>query len=277
MVTTRKSASPNSALPERANIEHLRKRAKARLAELRRSQPQASLADAQLEIARENGFPSWRTLKAAFDQRTADGERAVGDWIGQPEGGVPVALHIRCEGGRLHGQLDVPALGYLGDPVEGLSVANGRLDFRVTVRAVNAVYEAAWNLEAAEWQGVFTHDGRAMPLHLRRGVLRAARIEGLDGLWDAPLEDGASFTLRIATDDKGTFAWLSSSAIPGRWFQAVRLDRTGAQVTLEMKTLRIAGQLHEGGERIDGQLYRQDRDIAVSFARRKPGSPAPNR
>lgn len=276
MVTTRKSASAGLRLPERANLDNLRKQAKARLAELKCARPDAGLAEAQLQIARENGFSSWRALKAAFDRQAADGDRAAGDWIGIPEGGVPCALHIRCENGRLHAQFDVPALGYFGDPVESLSVDDGRMSFQVTVRAVNAVYRGAWNTEAGEWQGTFTHHGRDASLHLRRGVWRAPRIDGLDGLWDAWLEDKL-LTLRVSTDDKGTFAWLSSSAYPGQWMQAARLDLAGSQVTLEMKTLRVTGELHRQGDRIDGRLFRPDREAKVTFVRREPGASAPVR
>jgi ankyrin repeat protein len=58
-----------SKLPERASLEFLKKRAKERLIELRRKDPSAKLADAQLIIARNHGFPNWRALKAEIDQR----------------------------------------------------------------------------------------------------------------------------------------------------------------------------------------------------------------
>jgi ankyrin repeat protein len=58
-------------LPPRASLEFLKKRAKERLAELRRSDPAAQLAAAQLTIARDYGFPSWRALKAEVDKRRA--------------------------------------------------------------------------------------------------------------------------------------------------------------------------------------------------------------
>jgi ankyrin repeat protein len=54
-------------LPARANLEHLRNEAKQRLREMRTGDAAAKLADAQLLIAREYGFASWRTLKAAVD------------------------------------------------------------------------------------------------------------------------------------------------------------------------------------------------------------------
>jgi ankyrin repeat protein len=63
---------PKSELPERASLEFLRKLAKERLATLRRNDPKARLADAQLLVARDHGFPSWRALKAEVDRRTAD-------------------------------------------------------------------------------------------------------------------------------------------------------------------------------------------------------------
>jgi len=58
-------------LPERASYEYLKKLAKERLAFLRSRQPAAKLADAQLAVAREYGFPSWRALKAEMDLRRA--------------------------------------------------------------------------------------------------------------------------------------------------------------------------------------------------------------
>lgn len=58
-------------LPERASYEYLKKLAKERLALLRRTNPAAKLAEAQLAIAREYGFASWRSLKADLDRRRA--------------------------------------------------------------------------------------------------------------------------------------------------------------------------------------------------------------
>jgi ankyrin repeat protein len=57
------------ALPARPNLDWLRKTAKQTLRELRIRQPEARLADAQLAVARDHGFPSWRALKAHVDDR----------------------------------------------------------------------------------------------------------------------------------------------------------------------------------------------------------------
>ena len=62
----------NSKLPERASLEYLKKLAKDRLKELRRSNPKAKLATAQLAVARDHGFPNWRALKAEIDARQAN-------------------------------------------------------------------------------------------------------------------------------------------------------------------------------------------------------------
>ena len=59
------------ALPDRPSLEYLKKLAKDRLPELRRTDPRARLADAQLAVAREHGFTSWRTLRAELDRRRA--------------------------------------------------------------------------------------------------------------------------------------------------------------------------------------------------------------
>src|SRR5258708_34160097 len=59
------------ALPDRPSLEFLKKLAKDRLPEMRRADPSARLADAQLAIAREHGFTSWRALRAELDRRLA--------------------------------------------------------------------------------------------------------------------------------------------------------------------------------------------------------------
>ena len=61
-----------SSLPPRANLEHLRNEAKQRLKAMRSEDPRARLADAQLAVARDYGFPSWRRLKATLDEETRE-------------------------------------------------------------------------------------------------------------------------------------------------------------------------------------------------------------
>jgi hypothetical protein len=51
-------------LPDRPNLEFLRKAAKARLESMQRRDAAAQLADAQFALAREYGFDSWPRLKA---------------------------------------------------------------------------------------------------------------------------------------------------------------------------------------------------------------------
>jgi ankyrin repeat protein len=60
-------------LPDNPNLDWLRKQAKRRLDELRRSTPNAQLSDAQFELAKQYGFPSWRGLKAHVDSLTIEG------------------------------------------------------------------------------------------------------------------------------------------------------------------------------------------------------------
>ena len=74
-------------LPVQASIEHLKKQAKDRLVEMRRSQPRAQLADAQHDLARRYGFASWPKLRAyveaghqgdvRFDRFTAKARQAL--------------------------------------------------------------------------------------------------------------------------------------------------------------------------------------------------------
>jgi ankyrin repeat protein len=55
------------ALPANPNLDWLKKAAKKRLAELHASRPDARLFQAQLALANDHGFPSWRALKAHLE------------------------------------------------------------------------------------------------------------------------------------------------------------------------------------------------------------------
>jgi hypothetical protein len=69
-------------LPARANLEHLRNEAKQRLKTMRSHNSAARLSEAQLLVARDYGFPSWRKMKSYVAALNDVGERlinAVGD------------------------------------------------------------------------------------------------------------------------------------------------------------------------------------------------------
>lgn len=68
------SARARAPLPDAPSLEWLRKQAKQRLAKLRATNPDARLADAQFELAKEFGFTSWRALKAHIETLTTDGQ-----------------------------------------------------------------------------------------------------------------------------------------------------------------------------------------------------------
>ena len=68
------------ALPARPDLDWLRKTAKQLLHALRKDNPGAKLASAQLTLARQYGFRSWRALKAEVDRQQAlasSGDEAI--------------------------------------------------------------------------------------------------------------------------------------------------------------------------------------------------------
>ena len=67
-------ASGSSPLPDAPNLAWLRKQAKRALSALRKTNPGAKLADAQFELAKQHGFPSWRALKEHIDGLTIEGQ-----------------------------------------------------------------------------------------------------------------------------------------------------------------------------------------------------------
>jgi ankyrin repeat protein len=64
------SARHTKTLPAQPNLEHLKNEAKQRLKALRAQEARAQLTEAQLAVARDYGFASWRALKAHVDEIT---------------------------------------------------------------------------------------------------------------------------------------------------------------------------------------------------------------
>jgi ankyrin repeat protein len=64
------SARSAKTLPAQPSLEHLKNEAKQRLKALRAQEPRAQLTEAQLAVARDYGFASWRALKAHVDAIT---------------------------------------------------------------------------------------------------------------------------------------------------------------------------------------------------------------
>jgi hypothetical protein len=65
------SSTGKRELPASPNSDHLRKQAKARLAEMRLRAPGARLGEAQLILAREYGFSDWAALQAEVARHAA--------------------------------------------------------------------------------------------------------------------------------------------------------------------------------------------------------------
>ena len=93
-------------LPQNPSIEHLRNEAKDRLRRLREHAPGAQLAEAQLEVARDYGFPHWRALKAHVDRRHGPGDhgRLTGLYLVDTRLVANNVVAVTAEDGQLFAQ-----------------------------------------------------------------------------------------------------------------------------------------------------------------------------
>jgi Ankyrin repeats (3 copies) len=89
-------------LPDRPNLEWLKKNAKRTLERLRAERPSARLADAQLALAREYGFDSWRKLRRHVEEGRVDAPAAESSPAARPTRDQVVQGFLRLVGkGRI--------------------------------------------------------------------------------------------------------------------------------------------------------------------------------
>jgi ankyrin repeat protein/catechol 2,3-dioxygenase-like lactoylglutathione lyase family enzyme len=149
-----------SDLPERASLEYLKKLAKERLRELRQTDPAARLSDAQLAVARDHGFRSWRALKAEVDRRSSS---------------LVESFFAACAAG------DLSALRALLDEHPGLvrERVGGGTGLHAAVRHPDAVRLL---LEYGADPNARDLGDNALPLHFAAG---GAPLEAVEALLDA--------------------------------------------------------------------------------------------
>ncbi len=175
-------------LPESANLDWLKKTAKQQLRVWKSQGREAKLADAQLTLAREYGFSSWRAMKSALEATAAASQAAADDG--------DAATFLRLVGdGRIDDvrhRLDtqpalVNAVGphpFWGGSPQSLHVAietkqrdmfDLLLDAGADVNGDNRLYD--------HWSPVMLTVSRDRPDMRARLIERGARI----GLWEALL------------------------------------------------------------------------------------------
>jgi hypothetical protein len=159
-------SSPQAAfahLPERPSLEHLRRQARRRLRALREQSAAARLTEAQLLVAREYGFASWRDLKVFVERRNGPAEpyrNLIGFYRHDP-------------------RLTTNGVVEIGSAAGGLFIERGGSRFGLSDRgqgrlAVSGV-EGHYTFEGSE-------DGPATALvsHSPNGEVRLERIEAAE-------------------------------------------------------------------------------------------------
>jgi uncharacterized protein len=196
------------ALPARPNLEYLKKLAKQQVAALRRQGRTASLAAAQLTLARKYGFPSWRKLKAQVELS----ERAAAAVEAISSGDTKTLKRLLSEDSNL---------------------ANTRIDDKRTLLHV-----------ATDWPGHFPNNTETIAELIASGADVNAEFVGRHsetplhwaassddvGAIDVLLDHGANIEARGSVIGDATA--MSDAVAFGQWQAARRLVERGAQTTL---------------------------------------------
>jgi ankyrin repeat protein len=204
------------ALPARPHLDWLRKTAKQALLELRTQRPDAKLAEAQLAVARNHGFSSWRALKAHVDaqRQQVDGvdDASIAQFLRDVRSGATEAVRtaLLATPALVNAQGPHPHWGGRPQPLQMAIEGKAREIFDLLLAAgadVNASGESygRWSpLMLTEGDDTF---GMRAEL-LRRGAkvgLAEALLFGDDSRVDEILRSGRSVVAKRAPGDG---SWL---------------------------------------------------------------------
>jgi hypothetical protein len=133
-MNNRKPAEPGPAhpLPERPNLEHLKKEAKRRLKAMRLSDSGATLAAAQLATARRYGFTSWRRLVAQVTALRAEGK------------GLPVYDEVTKQGAHekfVKFQRRMSQLALMADTLKAQEILNSEYGIQLSVDEIRILQQ----------------------------------------------------------------------------------------------------------------------------------------
>jgi ankyrin repeat protein len=226
------------ALPAHPNLNWLKNRAKEKLQQLRALQPAAQLAEAQLAIARDYGFPSWRKLKAHVEAMASaaspapDRPALAGDSVLPFDHALVVATIEAIQRG------DLAALHRLLAENPGLArIRTGRPN-DASPRALSLLHVAT------DWPGHYPHGAETVAVLVASGADVNARFEGPHtetplhwaassddvAVLDALLDHGADIEAPGAVIGGGTP--LADAAAFAQWRAAHRLVERGAKMSL---------------------------------------------
>jgi len=200
-------------LPANPDLTHLRKQAKDLLHEFERGDPTAierfralnvrapKLADAQLAIARDYGFPSWTRLKAHVESlgKPVDPFRAAVDAI-EADDALTLRQLLR-DHAELRARIDRPISGLAFDSVAIVAAAT-----RNNREIVNVLLDAGADINGRSrwWAGGFgvldSCEPSFAPFLIERGATvnanAAARLDMLDALRDIVARDSKAVHAR---------------------------------------------------------------------------------
>lgn len=250
----------STPLPARPSLDWLRKRAELALKQLHRTQASARLADAQLAVAREHGYSSWRALKAEVDGRRATPAEPAGQLdpelvarflrlVGAGELG-PIRELLTAHPSVVNAIGPHPFWGGLPQPLH-VAIETGRQPVVDLLLRAGADPNGS-NAEYAHWSPLMLASGGSRPAIQRALVRRGARIGLVEALMKGDdrtvlrlLKPGAS-ALPPAPNDGSLLMFVRTNRAIDRLLElgvsAETRDRWGANPIEALSRLGRAGR-----------------------------------
>ena len=210
----------------------------------------------------------------------------AGLWEGTvktPNGDLGFLFNLHLDGDRWNAEIDVPAEGVSGLPLDKVKVDGSAISFSISAPG-DPQYAGKLSDDGKTISGNFSQGGSALPLDLKwksepRAVsktpVNSGEVQVLEGVWEGAMDiNGTPLHLRLnfARNADGSIAGTVDS--PDQKVTGLRIDsisRTADSVKVEVKTIggSYQGTLNKDASTLTGTWTQMGNSLPLTLQRKK--------
>jgi hypothetical protein len=210
----------------------------------------------------------------------------AGLWEGTlktPDSDMVLAFNLHLDGDRWTAEIDVPAQGISGLPLEKVKVDGSAISFSIAAPG-DPQFAGKLAEDGKTISGNFTQGGGSLPLDFKwksepravtKGPANSGEVQVLEGIWEGAMDiNGTPLHLRLNFTKNADGSIAGTLDSPDQKVTGLRIDsisRAGDSVKLEVKTIggSYQGTLNKEASTLTGTWTQMGNGLPLTLQRKK--------